>query len=67
MKTEGEINREGVVKAALTIERWCRERNSCDECDCPFADKKACWFFNLPYRWGLEAFLRTRGMKHEAK
>lgn len=64
------MNREDVVQAALTVERWCRENYNNDVCDCPFADNKMCFFFNpdmpdFPVRWNLEAFLRTRGIKHE--
>lgn len=63
-------NREDVVQAALIVERWCAEHYSNDECDCPFSDQKMCWFFNpdmpeFPCRWGLEYYLRNRGLKHD--
>ena len=64
------MTREDVVQAALTIERWCFEHYRNDKCDCPFADKNMCLFFEadmaeFPCRWGLEEFLRTRGAKHD--
>lgn len=61
------VNREDVVQAALTVERWCK---SSDCSVCPF-------FLNLhafgcklvspcePCGWELEEHLRNRGMKHE--
>ena len=63
---------EEVVQAALTVERWCKKNFWSDgKCDCPFAEKKMCWFFDedmpeFPYRWGLENYLRTRGLKDES-
>ena len=59
-------NREAVVQAALTVERWCEEHctNSCEPCDCPFAFGAACVAsLNYPKYWGLEEFLRTRGLR----
>ena len=81
-KAEGEgMNREDVVQAALTVERWCREHWVEDgRCDCPFADtsmyvegdttEDTCWV-GTPHFWGvfchdgLAEFLRTRGMLDE--
>ena len=65
------MTREEVVQSALKVERWCREhRRVGNVCDCPFSDGKPCWFFigdmpEFPCRWGLEEFLRTRGLKHD--
>lgn len=68
------INREDVVQAALTVERWCKEHlKDAGECDCPFNDSektggrfylKNCVLIR-PEMWGLEEFLRTRGAKHD--
>ncbi len=61
------MNREDMVQAALTVERWCEEHFSA-VCDCPFACKGgACVLNDLQYpkRWHLAEFLRNRGMKHE--
>ena len=64
------INREDVVQAALVVERWCAEHcnDSIEPCDCPFALRSACSlqdFDTFPKYWGLEPFLRTRGLKHD--
>ena len=67
------MTREEVVQAALTVERWCREkRNFVEKCDCPFGysefeDCQACFLTDRfePGHWGLEEFLRTRGLKHD--
>lgn len=67
-KAGQKVNREDVVQAALLLERWCEERctNSCEPCDCPFAFGAACVAsLNYPQYWGLEEFLRNRGMRHE--
>ena len=65
------MTREEVVQAALTVERWCFEhRNLGGACDCPFFynDESCPWYCFLqdrfePGHWGLEEFLRTRGLK----
>jgi len=72
------MTREDVVQAALTVERWCQShadfviKANCVhyKCDCPFN----CEGFHCeiqdngePLNWGLEEFLRTRGMKHETE
>ena len=67
-KAGQKVNREDVVQAALTVARWCEEHctNSCEPCDCPFAFGAACVAsLNYPKYWGLEEFLRNRGMRHE--
>ena len=57
-------NREDVVQAALTVERWCRDNSGCK--DCPFdAGEKYCSLGSPPYMWELEEYLRTRGLKHD--
>lgn len=65
------VNREEVVQAALTVERWCKEHFSQKKCDCQFADGDKCFLFerSYPSMWRLEEFLRTRGMKkcHSSK
>ena len=62
------MTREEVVQAALTVERWCVEhRKFKDACDCPFYkhDRVECVMGDLskPSGWGLERFLRKRGLK----
>lgn len=66
------INREDVVQAALTVERWCDEKQ--DEkgnCKCPFAMDAGNGFGickigrDCPSDWCLETFLRTRGLKDD--
>lgn len=65
------MTREEVVQAALTVERWCREKRTfVEKCDCPFGydafeDCQLCFLFDRfePGNWGLEEFLRTRGMR----
>ena len=63
------VNREDVVQAALTVERWCAEHcnDSADPCDCPFAQRADCFldFDAIPKYWELGEFLRTRGLKHD--
>ena len=57
------INREDVVQAALTVERWCKEHRKDGYCDCPFFEETC--KVNYPYNyWGLEEFLRTRGLRN---
>ena len=60
-------NREDIVQAALLLERWCRANaDEYGNCDCPFCDEGECRIDDdLPCGWGLEAFLRTRGLKHD--
>lgn len=58
------MNREDVVRAALMAEGWCAEHYEMGACDCPFARGKYCKI-HVPRDWGLEEFLRNRGMKHE--
>ncbi len=60
------INAEDVVQAALKVERWCKVHGGED---CPFFDgeKWGCRIRDYnPCEWGLEEFLRTRGMKRRA-
>ena len=65
-------NREDVVQAALTVERWCAEHFKKDGvCDCPFGymdpfGYHACALYvsQYPVEWDLGDFLRTRGLKH---
>ena len=69
------MNREDVVQAALTVERWCREHyQPKSDCDCPLAVEHkyihglchvCCG--NKPRLWNLEELLRTRGMKDDSK
>ena len=56
------INREDVVQAALTMERWCKK----EECgDCPFLFIGGCVLSeNVPKGWELEEHLRTRGLEN---
>ena len=67
----GKINREDVVQAALTVERWCKERRNKhlgigEYCDCPFNDLGACKFFPCyPDTWDFERYLRNRGKRYE--
>lgn len=61
------MNREDVVQAALTVERWCRKHyKSFARCDCPIV-RDGCYchiaYESEPRKWKLEEFLRTRGMK----
>lgn len=64
------MTREEVVQAALTVERWCEERqDEFGNCDCPF--KMDCGNglglckigHDCPSCWSLETFLRKRGLK----
>ena len=67
-----QINREDVVQAALTVERWCAEHcshSTCYDdfkpCDCPFVIagfSRGC-VAGVPKNWNLEEHLRTRGLK----
>ena len=66
------MTREDVVQAALTLERWCRfntKLSSRRKCDCPLYDddNEGCVLsYELePWYWGLEDFLKNRGMKHD--
>ena len=65
------MNREDVVQAALTVERWCAEHYDGEKpCDCPFFDEddySGCKLGSTPTPswWFLEKFLRTRGLKHD--
>ena len=60
-------NREDVVQAALTVERWCKSIEDCSKCPFSGEDK----FYNFVCRvrwaelWNLEEHLRTRGLKHD--
>lgn len=60
------MNREDVVQAALTVERWCKETHDFTGCGCPFKEGETCRFFShvpfYPWEWDLEEFLRTRGL-----
>lgn len=65
------ITREDVVRAALTVERWCRspEGDCYDRLDCPFYAKdipgKCALTINfVPRFWHLEEFLRKRGLNN---
>jgi hypothetical protein len=72
-----QINREDVVQAALTVERWCREheRGKYEDCvDCPFLYETEglallCKLFprKIPKQWKLEKYLRERGLKRGQK
>ena len=64
------VNREDVVQAALTVEKWCEERqDEYGNCDFPFTMDCGNWFGDCkigrdyPSDWCLETFLRTRGLK----
>lgn len=67
------VNKEDVVQAALTVERYCKNHfNNTGPCDCPFTIRTAGFYFcrmycgtGYPGGWFLEEFLRNRGMKHE--
>lgn len=62
------INREDVVQAALTVERWCvMNAHSVKGCDCPIYDGECCMLESgrMPRYWNLEEHLRTRGLKHD--
>ena len=71
----GEMNSEDVVRAALTVERWCLEHFDILKCDCPFyigKDKNDCRLnrnrakcYGMPQKWELAEFLRTRGMRDD--
>ena len=74
-----QINREDVVQAALMVERWCKEHeDEYGKCDCPFSTPlqmsetnpaiqwgKCIFTRGVASVWGLETFLRTRGLKHD--
>ena len=63
-----QINREDVVQAALKVERWCDEKqDEYGNCDCPFSTpRRTCLFTRgVASNWGLEEYLRNRGMKHD--
>ena len=60
-------NREDVLQAALTVERWCK-KTDCK--DCPFWKHDAnightCCFYVAPMNMELAEHLRTRGLQHE--
>ena len=63
------MTREELVQAALTVERWCKEHcnESAEPCDCPLAHRAVCFveYDTIPKWWGLESFLRARGLKHD--
>lgn len=56
-------NREAVVQAALTVERWCAGKEGCS--DCPLlSDEDYCMVaMEAPDLWNLAEQLRTRGLK----
>lgn len=64
------INREDVVQAALTVERWCKEHIRYDKpCDCPFYTKDNIDLCMIELTgsaayWELDKHLRARGLKH---
>ena len=62
------VNREDVVQAALTVERWCLEHKDFGNgCDCPFSDCVGwCCLVEdtAPFYWRLEEYLRERGIKN---
>ena len=53
------INREDVVQAALTVERWCAGKD-CRECPLVGIFGQ-CLLVGLPELWMLEDKLRTKG------
>ena len=59
------MTREEIVQAALKVERWCKSIEDCSKC--PFFGKDRFLNFECKVRWaerwGLEEFLRTRGLK----
>jgi len=62
------INREDVVQAALTVERYCKEHynGGIEPCDCPFSFGAACvlqYYDTFPKYLELEKHLRTRGLR----
>lgn len=57
------LNREDVVQAALTVERWC-EKTNCRECPFEYGCY-SCFFPIQPKDLRLEEFLRTRGLRDE--
>ena len=65
------INREDVVQAALTVERWGKEEFPKGDCRlrCPLGSGNPwsicllCYDDPPPMEWGLEEHLRTRGLK----
>lgn len=66
------VNREDVVQSALNVQRWCKNHYKTTKfpfgdliCDCPFLETSRCKFYitGEPWTYGLEEFLRTRGMK----
>lgn len=59
------VNREDVVQAALILERWCKEHIRPGDCECPFIEKYNLCSLSCPFKWELEEFLRTRGLKHD--
>lgn len=69
------INREDVVQAALTVERWCNKHfnvTCMEDGSCPFGfvynGNNYCQLTDQfePGHWGLEGFLRTRGLRDES-
>ena len=64
------MTREEVVQAALTVERWCDEKqDEYGNCDCPFAIDfghhiRMCKISNgAPSDWSLAHHLRNRGLE----
>ncbi len=65
------ILQEDVVRAALTVEHWCHDRESCE--GCPFGIKGDWGYWcvltesnrtcMIPEDWDLAEKLRTRGAK----
>ena len=66
-----QINREDVVQAALMVERYCKEHRIFDgDCECPFQgthEDGGCFLNDRfePAHWGLNHFLRARGLKDD--
>lgn len=65
-----QINREDVVQAALTVERWCVEhQDKYGNCDCPLAINFGHYInlckvsYGVPRDWCLEPYLRNRGLQ----
>ena len=62
------INREDVVQAALTVERWCKSHaKEKGKCECPFNAEWFCWIGDgsAPCGWDLEYHLSKRGLKRD--
>jgi len=59
------MNREDVVQAALTVERWCMKHKGCRDCPLLGNEDNCMVAMEAPDYWNLAEQLRTRGLKHD--